>query len=392
MIALTLSLALLGAPAQLVVSTPRGETRIAVSLDRDGRPIVAALPLAAALGGALRQDGAWATIVISRQDFSFLVGAPLYRLNDQLEPVTVPALERGDSLFLPYQFVSEILPRFLGELYRFDRTGGRLLQLAPPPAASAGPKRLPNGLLPGHTVTVDAGHGGVDPGNPGRYFPAGVTEKDVTLQMALLVRDELLHQGVGVRMTRTTDTLINLRDRGPYCAEDCDLFVSLHVNSLARRPGYTSVRGFDTYFLGEAKTEEAGRVARMENDAIRFETPTASGPSTGGLDYILRDLQANEYLRESARAAELVQASLEPVHSGDNRGVKQAGYAVLTTARRPAILVEMGFSTNPEDGRLLSSRNSQRQLARAIAEAIVNYLHEFERKSGVGPDTAGRGR
>ena len=392
MIALTLTLALLGAPAQLVVSTPRGETRIAVSLDREGRPMVAALPLASALGGALRQDGAWATIVISRQDFSFLVGAPLYRLNDQLEPVTVPALERGDSLFLPYQFVSEILPRFLGELYRFDRTGGRLLQLAPPPAASAGPKRLPNGLLPGHTVTVDAGHGGVDPGNPGRYFPAGVTEKDVTLQMALLVRDELLHQGVGVRMTRTTDTLINLRDRGPYCAEDCDLFVSLHVNSLARRPGYTSVRGFDTYFLGEAKTEEAGRVARMENDAIRFETPTASGPSTGGLDYILRDLQANEYLRESARAAELVQASLEPVHSGDNRGVKQAGYAVLTTARRPAILVEMGFSTNPEDGRLLSSRNSQRQLARAIAEAIVNYLHEFERKSGVGPDTAGRGR
>jgi len=391
-IALALSLALLGAPAQLVVSTPRGETRIAVSLDREGRPMVAALPLASALGGALRQDGAWATIVISRQDFSFLVGAPLYRLNDQLEPVTVPALERGDSLFLPYQFVSEILPRFLGELYRFDRTGGRLLQLAPPPAASAGPKRLPNGLLPGHTVTVDAGHGGVDPGNPGRYFPAGVTEKDVTLQMALLVRDELLHQGVGVRMTRTTDTLINLRDRGPYCAEDCDLFVSLHVNSLARRPGYTSVRGFDTYFLGEAKTEEAGRVARMENDAIRFETPTASGPSTGGLDYILRDLQANEYLRESARAAELVQASLEPVHSGDNRGVKQAGYAVLTTARRPAILVEMGFSTNPEDGRLLSSRNSQRQLARAIAEAIVNYLHEFERKSGVGPDTAGRGR
>jgi N-acetylmuramoyl-L-alanine amidase len=152
------------------------------------------------------------------------------------------------------------------------------------------------------------------------------------------------------------------------------------------------VRGFDTYFLGEAKTEEAGRVARMENDAIRFESPTASGPSAGGLDYILRDLQANEYLRESARAAELVQASLEPVHSGDNRGVKQAGYAVLTTARRPAILVEMGFSTNPEDGRLLSSRNSQRQLARAIAEAIVNYLHEFERKSGVGPDTAGRGR
>jgi len=387
---LSVALASGSAPAQLVVSTPRGETRIAVSADPEGRPMVAALPLAAALGGALRQDGYWATVVISRQDFSFLVGAPLFRLNDRLEPLSVPAAQWGDSLYLPYQFVSEILPRFLGELYQFDRLNGRLLQRAPPPPAPAGPKRLANGLLPGHMVTVDAGHGGVDPGNPGRYFPAGITEKNVTLQMALLVRDELLRQGVGVIMTRTTDTLINLFDRAPYCADACELFVSLHVNSLARRPGYTSVRGFDTYFLGEAKTEEAGRVARMENDAIRYEAPSAAGPSAGGLEFILRDLQANEYLRESARAAELVQASLDPVHSGDNRGVKQAGYAVLTTARRPAILVEMGFSTNPEDGRLLSSRTSQKQLARAIADAIVNYLREFERKSGVGPDTAGR--
>ena len=126
-------------------------------------------------------------MVISRQDFSFLVGAPIYRLNDHLEPLTVPAAQRGDSLFLPYQFVAEILPRFLGELYQFDRVNGRLLQRAPPaPPPPSGPKRLANGLLPGHTVTVDAGHGGVDPGNPGRYFPAGVTEKDVTLQMALL--------------------------------------------------------------------------------------------------------------------------------------------------------------------------------------------------------------
>jgi len=385
---LSVALASGSAPAQLVVSTPRGETRIAVSADQEGRPMVAALPLAAALGGALRQDGYWATVVISRQDFSFLVGAPLFRLNDRLEPLSVPAAQRGDSLYLPYQFVSEILPRFLGELYQFDRLNGRLLQRTPPPPAA--PKRLANGLLPGHVVTVDAGHGGVDPGNPGRYFPAGITEKNVTLQVALLVRDELLRQGVGVIMTRTTDTLINLRDRAPYCADACELFVSLHVNSLARRPGYTSVRGFDTYFLGEAKTEEAGRVARMENDAIRYEAPAAAGPSAGGLDFILRDLQANEYLRESARAAELVQSSLDPVHTGDNRGVKQAGYAVLTTARRPAILVEMGFSTNPEDGRLLSSRTSQKQLARAIADAIVNYLREFERKSGAGPDTAGR--
>jgi len=85
---------------------------------------------------------------------------------------------------------------------------GRLLAARP----AAG--RLPNGLRPGHLVTVDAGHGGVDPGNPGMFFPRGLREKDVTLAVAMLLRDELRRRGVTVRMTRTTDTLIALGERG----------------------------------------------------------------------------------------------------------------------------------------------------------------------------------
>ena len=68
------------------------------------------------------------------------------------------------------------------------------------------------------------------------------------------------------------------------------------------------------------------------------------------------------------------------MHTGENRGVKQAGFMVLTTARRPAILVEMGYSTNPQDGRLLTTRASQTAMASAIADAIVSYLREYERK------------
>jgi N-acetylmuramoyl-L-alanine amidase len=242
--------------------------------------------------------------------------------------------------------------------------------------------RLPNGLRPGHVVTLDPGHGGVDPGNPGTYFPRGVREKDVVLQIGLLLREELQKRGVGVRMTRTSDTLIALGDRGAVCTAACDLFVSLHVNSLARRRGYTEVRGFETYFLAEARTEDAARVARMENDAVRFETSESDGPRAAGLDFILKDLQLNEHLRESARAAELVQKKLGAVHTGMDRGVKQAGFKVLTTARRPAILIELGYSTNPQDGRYLTSRRSQRAMAVALAEAIVDYLRDYERKTG----------
>jgi N-acetylmuramoyl-L-alanine amidase len=166
--------------------------------------------------------------------------------------------------------------------------------------------------------------------------------------------------------------------------------VSLHVNSLARRPHYTEVRGYETFFLAEAKTEDAARVAKMENDAVRFETDQSDIGTVGGLDFILKDLQQNEHLRESARVAELVQKDLGTVHPGESRGVKQAGFMVLTTARRPAILVEMGYSTNPEDGRFLTGRSSQKAMATAIADAIVEYLREYERKTEISADSEAR--
>jgi len=371
-----------GAPGVVVVTGPAGEVRVPVRSGPAGAPMVPASQLVAALDGSVTTDGVWAEVVVARQPFRFLVGAPLYIFSSQLQTLAAPVWLTRDTLYLPLQFVAEIIPYYLGERYRYDPRRGRLEDRGRRAAPASNVARLPNGLRPGHIVTIDPGHGGVDPGNPGTYFPRGVREKDVTLQVGLLLRDELKRRGVGVRMTRTTDSLIALGDRGGYCTAACDLFVSLHVNSLARRRGYTQIRGFETYFLAEARTEDAARVARMENDAVRFETGESQGPMTGGLDFILKDLQLNEHLRESARVAELVQKNLKVVHTGDDRGVKQAGFMVLTTARRPAILVEMGYSTNPQDGRFLTSRKSQRSMASAIAEAIVEYLREYERKTG----------
>jgi N-acetylmuramoyl-L-alanine amidase len=77
-----------------------------------------------------------------------------------------------------------------------------------------------------------------------------------------------------------------------------------------------------------------------------------------------------------------MQSHMREVHEGLDRGVKQAGFAVLNTARRPAVLVELGFGTNREDARLLTSRDGQRSLANALADAIVAYLREHERKVG----------
>jgi N-acetylmuramoyl-L-alanine amidase len=145
----------------------------------------------------------------------------------------------------------------------------------------------------------------------------------------------------------------------------------------------TVASGVETYFLSDAKTEDQRRVAQMENDAIHFESLDAQAVE-GGLATILKDLQQNEYLRESSRLAELVQQKVAGVHPGDDRGVQQAGFYVLNSSRRPAILVETGFSTNKADGAFLASTAGQRKIADAIADGIVNYLQEFERKVAIG--------
>ena len=122
---------------------------------------------------------------------------------------------------------------------------------------------------------------------------------------------------------------------------------------------------------------EAKRVADMEDDALRYET----GPDPGGeLGFIFRDLQTNEFLRESALLADIVQTDAAKVHPGRDRGVAQARFAVLRTATRPAVLVETGFATNRQDGQFLASERGQRALARAIADGVVEYLRRYEKK------------
>lgn len=392
---LALALLLASPPDQLQVTTARGIERIALRLDARLGPLVPLAPLVRAVGGSVDTAAAWITWRSPAGRFRFLPGTPLVDDGEELRPLPAPTLRGDDTVWVPLAFVAEVLADPSRKAWTWTASSATLAEGPPIADLAARPTattvaaeertRLPNGLRPGHHVTIDAGHGGTDPGNPGLYFPAGMKEKHVTLAVSLLVREELARQGVRVTMTRTTDTLINLGHRAPrYCRDDCDLFVSIHVNDLPRRSGYTAVRGFETYFQAEARTADAARVAAMENEAIRYELPEED-ENLEGLAFILRDLQVNEFLRESGRAAELVQSSLREVHGGTDRGVKQANFAVLNTARRPAILIELGFATNREDARLMTTADGQRALARAITRAIVTYLRELDRKTGAVP-------
>ncbi|HEX6816706.1 MAG TPA: N-acetylmuramoyl-L-alanine amidase [Gemmatimonadaceae bacterium] len=256
--------------------------------------------------------------------------------------------------------------------------------VAPAMRGSDAPVRVPSSAAH-RTVVVDAGHGGPDNGMSG---PIGtrwkVYEKDITLQVAKKLAAALRDRGLRVVMTRTTDTLIALSDRGRIANQHHgDLFVSIHVNAANpawRDPG--AARGFETYFLAEAKTEDAKRVEEMENASVRFETDV-SAKKGDPLSYIMNDMAQNEHLRESSELADLIQQHLGAIEPGPSRGVKQAGFRVLVTAYMPAVLVEIGFGTNPADARFITSAARQRQIASSIADATVEYLDHYQRRLGV---------
>ncbi len=378
-------------PTSIVVATARGQVEVPVMTDR-GHPAVSVPGLAQLLPVTADVSGDWAVVAFADQPFRFLLGAALFVHQTRVVPVVGGAYLVGDTVYVPLQWLTEYVPRMFSEGYSYDSYAGRFEEarlrtvahavVQPTPqyrAPRPGSAAERNGFKILHNVVVDAGHGGTDPGNPGRYLPRGVKEKHITLAIAKELRDELQKRGVGVIMTRSTDTLINLGDRTRMCRDECSAFVSIHVNSLNPTPGYENISGLETYFLSEARTIEAARVARMENEAIQYETDFEVEDSDP-LMFIMKDLHRNEYLRESAILADLIQENAADTHPGRDRGVSQGLFSVLKTGERPAVLVETGFATNKRDAQFLTSATGKQQLAAAIAEGIVAYLHRYEEK------------
>jgi N-acetylmuramoyl-L-alanine amidase len=385
--------------------------------------------LARLLGGTLDSvaEGRW-RLALYGTSLDLVEDMPFVAYNGFALPLSESTRRIAGKPHASLQLFSEIIPRFgIGILWDRTRWEVRLFQAvarraAPPtgldvpgtlvvtntaataaatnaatsaptastparPTAPAAARRAPNTLSRKYTVAVDAGHGGVDPGNPGVIIDGRrVNEAKLTLGIALKVEQELLRRGIGVVMTRSTDTLIARDDRGPIAnAKKADLFVSIHTN--AANPNWKNgraVRGFETYFLSEARTEDERRVAAMENDVVRFES-TVETTKGDPLSFIMNDLAQNEHLRESSDLAMVVQQTLARTHPGSNRGVKQAGFAVLARAYMPAVLIEVGFGSNQSDARWMASPTGQRDASVAIADAIFEYLLHYERRTGSQP-------
>jgi len=312
-------------------------------------------------------------------ELQFQPGVPFFRWDGELlHLVSEPYLEAG-TLHLPLQLVTDFFPARLGSVWETAEGGGRMRvsDFAHWPAARG------TGSGAARVVVIDAGHGGRDLGAIG---PGGVREKDVALGVARALAAELArYPGIEVHMTRKDDVFIPLWERGSWATEKKGerpgVFLSLHADAL---PSSRSTRGFSTYFLSEARTEHERRVAANENAPLRLEKGGAGeGEAQGDLGFILKELRNLDHPHWSALLAELVQNRVSPVHPGPDRGVKQGPFAVITNALMPAVLIETGFISNRDEERVLASGDFQREVARGIAEAIVDFFERYPPGQGV---------
>jgi len=239
-------------------------------------------------------------------------------------------------------------------------------------------------FTPLRTIVLDAGHGGHDSGAVG---PGGLMEKDlvldVTRRVAKLLEDKY---DVKVRLSRDTDNFVALRDRTSFAnRERADLFVSIHAN--AHR--VAASEGVEVYFLSSEATDSAARqVAATENSVAQLEKP-ANGKGTARADIvksILWDLAQSEYQSESSRLAETVLDTMTQSLKIPNRGVKQAGFYVLGGAAMPAILVEIGFVTNPKEEKRLKESRYRDEIARAIVSGLGDYKRTWDARARAAAD------
>jgi N-acetylmuramoyl-L-alanine amidase len=217
-------------------------------------------------------------------------------------------------------------------------------------------------------IFIDAGHGGHDPGALG----ARTRESAVTLAAALDLKRELERTGrYRVRLTRESDAYVALYRRVAIARQaDADLFISLHADAGAD----PATRGASVYTLSE---QGAGRAVREFTRGENWHRSLNLPGRDPSVDRILLDMTQRATQNRSAQLARTLLGELEGAdHPMLRRSHRDAGLAVLLAPDVPAVLLEMGFITNPEDERLLNDSRARRRLMRAVADGIDRYFRE----------------
>ena len=220
-----------------------------------------------------------------------------------------------------------------------------------------------------YIVVIDPGHGGKDPGAIGinRTF-----EKDINLLFAKIIKSVLSSRNVKVKLTRTDDRYLYLRERINFAEKlKADLFISIHADASKNR----KASGFSIFSLSDkASDKEANELAQRENKSdfigglkIRHSDPLIK-------DNLIKIFQ-RQTMNESSKIANIVIRNIEKI-SIKNRGHRNAGFVVLKSLTIPSILVELGFITNKKEEKLLNDKRYLIKISKIISLSIFNYFNQ----------------
>jgi N-acetylmuramoyl-L-alanine amidase len=244
-----------------------------------------------------------------------------------------------------------------------------------PPPASLPPPVFPGKRTDGKPflIAVDAGHGGHDPG----AVAGGFREKDLNLKAAKRLVELLKEAGLEGRLTRRDDTYLRLNERTELANRwNADIFVSLHCNALPRG---RHARGVEIYLMALPTDKDAMQLALFENRELgRNNKVQDADAKTNLLLKILGDMEQNAKIGQSTSLAESLFGSGRRAGLPMSR-VAQAPFFVLRGAAMPAVLVEMGYLTEPEDRRLLNDPAFMDRLQRSLVSGMSAYLKTLSR-------------
>lgn len=217
-------------------------------------------------------------------------------------------------------------------------------------------------------IVVDAGHGGKDCGTKS---VEGICEKLIVLEVAKLLTQELKNRGYVVYMTRNSDVYIDLRKRTEFAnGKNADLFVSIHANSMPKDSPKTP-KGVETYFLSPARSERAEQVAKAENQG---DIETMSHFATKSF---LNTISSFHLVASHKLAIEIQSGILNIVrqtHNTHDGAVREGPFWVLAGALMPSVLIEIGYASHKDEGKLIAKKEYQKLLAKGIADGIDGYF------------------
>ena len=233
------------------------------------------------------------------------------------------------------------------------------------------------------TVVIDAGHGGKDPGAVDKTKK--VLEKTINLNVALMLGEMITknHPDVKVVYTRKTDVFIELHERANIANRaKADLFISIHTNAAKDR----SARGTETYVLGNGGAKENLEVAMRENSAILYEDnykERYEGFDPNSTEsYIIFEFMQNKHLEQSINVASYIQKEFALTAKRSDRSVRQSNlFLVLRRTSMPSVLVELGYISNPDEEKYLSSAANQKILADCIYKGFVKMKQAYDKRN-----------